>query len=170
MEDSFFVYLEQLSLMLFFSGYALTYLLIRSLAETAVSKKIFRYDLSDLLPYAYALTGVLFLGLQLKNLYPDYSIAQIKLAVHTPLLTGWGLLTLLFFLPFFAQKPVFSFLHSLIFFLFLMREIYLSAFRNTDEAVLKNYMHIYSYSLLINFAAFILVSGVFFLFRSLKKS
>lgn len=165
MDDSFFVYLEQLELMIFFSGYPLIYLLIHSLTETAWAKRIFRKNISSLLPHAYALVGILYLGLQLQSLYPDYSFAHIRSATHVPALKTWGLLSVLFFIPLLSKKPFYSLIHSLVFFFFLVRDLWLNFFQKPESTVLKNDMNIYTYSLLINLAAFISVLIIYFLFR-----
>lgn len=165
MGDNFFVYLERLELMIFFSGYPLIYMLVHVLADTGWAKKLLKKDITGVLPYAYALVGVLYLGLQLKNLYPDYSFEHISIAAESPLLKIWGLLALLFFLPFFAQKPFYSLMHSLVFFFFLLRDLWLNIFQKSDGTALKNDMNIYTYSLLINLAAFIVVILVYLLIR-----
>ena len=118
MDDSFFLYLDRLELMAFFSGYALIYLIIRSLGDAERIKKVTEINISSLLPYAYALVGILYLGLQLKNLYPDYTWANIA-ANPEPYLKIWGLLSILFFIPVLNKKIVLSLLHSLVFFFFL---------------------------------------------------
>ncbi len=169
MNSSFFIYLEQLELMIFFSGYPLIYLLFNVIAETAFAKRIFKKDISTLLPYAYGFVGILYLGLQLKNLYPNYSIEHIKSATEIPLLKLWGLISILFLLPVFSKKPFYSLLHSLVFFFFLVRDLWLHAYQTSDGTVLKNDMNIYSYSLLINLAAFILILIVYFLFKLFKR-
>jgi hypothetical protein len=160
MDDSFFVYLEQLELLLFFSGYPLIYILIRSIAETGWAKKIFKNNIATLLPYAYALVGILYLGFQLKSFYPDYSFSHINAATKIPALKIWGLLSLSFFIPLFAKKPLYSLLHSLFFFFFVCRDLYFYVFITLDKSVLKNDMNLYTYSLLINLAMFLFVIAI----------
>ena len=116
MDDSFFLYLDRLELMAFFSGYALIYLLIRSLGDTGWIKKMATKNITSFLPYAYALVGILYLGLQLKNLYPDYTWAHIAAANPDPYLKIWGLLSILFFIPALNKKIILSLLHSIVFY------------------------------------------------------
>ena len=170
MENSFFTYLELLELMIFFSGYTLIYFLICVVAETGFVKRLFKTNISFLLPYAYALSGMLYLGLQLKSLYPDYSLEHIKIGTQVPLLKIWALLSLLFIIPAFSKKPFFSLLHSLVFFFFLLRDLILNGFSTSDSSILKNDMNIYTYSLLINLAAFVFVLLVYSLFNKLRKN
>ncbi len=160
MDDSFFIYLEQLELLLFFSGYALVYFLIGAIAEADWVKKIFKSNISLLLPYAYAFVGVLYLGFLLKSYYPNYSFSSILSATKIPALKIWGLLSILFFIPLFAKKPVYSLLHSLVFVFFIFRDLYFYVFKTLDKLVLKNEMNLYAYSLLINLTAFVFVIAI----------
>ena len=170
MNNSFLAYLEQLELMLFFAGYPLIYLLIRAIGETGPAKSAFKINIAFLLPYAYGLTGVFYLALQLKNLYPEYSLEHTRFATQIPLLKIWGLLSILFLIPFFAKKIVYSLLHSLIFFFFIVKDLWLKAFHLTGETILKNDMNIYTCSLLINLAAISLVIVFYFLRRLIKRA
>jgi hypothetical protein len=143
MDNSFFAYLQQLELMAFFSAYPLVYAIVNVL--TGHSKKEIFARFPSLLPYAYALVGVLYLGLQLKNLYPDYSLENIISSVQQPLLTIWALLALLFWIPALAKKPLISLLHSFVFFFFLLKEIFSPLFSpDTDKNILKNEMKVYT--------------------------
>ena len=169
MDDSFFLYLDRLELMAFFSGYALIYLLIRSLGDTGWIKKITTKNITLFLPYAYALVGILYLGLQLKNLYPDYTWAHIAASNPEPYLKIWGLLSILFFIPALNKKIILSLLHSLVFFFFLAKDIALHFIQSTEKDVVKNDMNIYTISLLINLAAFIFTVLVYFLYTRVNK-
>lgn len=169
MDDSFFLYLDRLELMAFFSGYALTYLFIRSLSDTRWMKKITTKNITLFLPYAYALVGVLYLGLQLKNLYPHYTWAHITADNPEPYLKIWGLLSILFFMPALNKKYILSLLHSLVFFFFLVKDILLHFIQSTEKEVIKNDMKIYTASILINLATFIFIVLVYFLCTKLKK-
>jgi hypothetical protein len=169
MDDSFFLYLDRLELMAFFSGYVLIYLIIRSLGDAERIKKVTKINISSLLPCAYALVGILYLGLQLKNLYPDYTWAHIAAANPEPYLKIWGLLSILFFIPALNKKPVFSLLHSLVFFFFLAKDIALHFIQSTENDVVKNDMKIYTISLLINLAAFIFILLVYFFYTRFTK-
>ena len=169
MDDSFFLYLDQLELMTFFSGYALIYFFIRFLSDARWIKRIKQKNISLLLPYAYALVGILYLGLQLKNLYPDFTWAHIAAANPEPYLKIWGLLSILFFIPALNKKIILSLLHSLVFFFFLGKDIALHFIQATEKDVVKNDMKIYTISLLINLAAFIFIVLVYFLYTKVKK-
>ena len=82
MGNSFFEYLQQLELMAFFSGYPFVYTVAIFIFGDRQLKNNFKIRIVSLLPFAYALTGTLYLGLQLKNLYPHYSIENIKQTVQ----------------------------------------------------------------------------------------
>ena len=119
MDNSIFAYLQQLELMAFFSGFPLIYAIVLYITGTLTEKNIFKIRLVSCLPFAYALVGTLYLGLQLRNLYPYYSVENIKQAMQQPWLIIWGLLSLLFWIPAIGKKKILSLLHSLVFFFFL---------------------------------------------------
>lgn len=171
MDTTFFNYLQQLELMAFFSGYPLIYFVILSLAGNKSARPAFKTQLVSLLPLAYALTGTLYLGLQLRNLYPDYSMAHIKADFQYPFLKTWGLLSVFFWLPLLRKKPVISLLHSLVFFFLLIRDFYLQlSSASADGLILKNEMKVYTDSILINFSTFAAISIVYFLISRFRKN
>jgi hypothetical protein len=80
------------------------------------------------------------------------------------------LLSILFFIPALAKKTVISLLHSLVFFFFLLREIFSQLFSSdTDKNILKNEMKVYTDSLLLNLGVFAFITLVYFLFIPYKK-
>jgi hypothetical protein len=168
MGDDFFSYLQQLELMAFFSAYPLVYAIVNVL--TGNSKKETLKRLPSLLPYTYALVGTLYLGLQLKNLYPDYSLENIRSSIQQPLLSIWALLSLFFWIPALAKKPVISLLHSFVFFFFLLRDLFLQQFASAkDRNILRNDMKVYTDSLLLNLGAFAFIVLLSFLFIRYKN-
>lgn len=170
MDDIFFAYLQRLELMAFFSGYPLLYAVTLFIAENQQLKNNFKSRIVSLLPFAYALVGTLYLGLQLKILYPDYSIENIKLTMQQPYLKIWGLLAILFWIPAIAKKPILSLLHSLVFFFFLVRDLFLQlSASSADKNIVRNDMKIYTDSLLLNLGAFALIVLLSFLFTHYKK-
>jgi hypothetical protein len=170
MDNSFFAYLQQLEMMGFFSGYPLLYAVIFFIAGSQQNENDFKSRLDKLLPFSYALIGTLFLGLQLKNLFPDYSISNIKQFFQMPWLTTWGLLAMLFWIPAIGKKTIFCLLHSLVFFYFLVRDVLLQTFTtNADKNIVSNEMKIYTDSLLLNLGAFAFITLLSFLFTRYKK-
>ena len=118
MGDSFFAYLQLLELMVFFSGYPLLYAVIVLFAGNKSSKNNFKSRLISILPFAYALVGTLYLGLQLKNLYLNYTFGNVKQMMLHPYLMIWGLLSLFFWIPALSRKRQLTLIHSLVFFFF----------------------------------------------------
>ena len=169
MDNSFFAYLQQLELMAFFSGYPLIYAVTFYLAGRPQEKNNFRSRIGALLPYAYALVGTLYLGFQLKKLYPDYSIENIKLTMQQPWLITWSLLSILFWIPALGKKTIFSLIHSLVFFFILIRDIFLQLFASSDKSMVRNDMSVYSNSLLLNMGALTLVILLSFLSARYKN-
>lgn len=174
MDSSFFAYLQQLEMMAFFSGYPLIYTITIMIFKNQKQKGGIRSRIVSLLPFAYALVGTLFLGLQLKNLYPDFSIENISGYMQSPYLKIWGLLSLLFWIPALAKKTFFSLLHSLVFFLILVKDLFLHTFQfSTDENIIRNEMKIYSDSLILNLGALAVVILIYILLTRMniiKKS
>lgn len=168
MDSEFFAYIERLELMAFFSGYPLVYALVHVISGQKPTSH-FLFSLKRLLPYSYAVTGLLFLGLMLKNMYPDYSFGNISAQFENSWLRIWGLLSLFFFIPLLSKKPVVSLLHSLVFFFFILKDLLV---RNADSAsahVVKNDMKIYTDSLIVNVISLVVVVIVYFLLRRDKK-
>ncbi len=171
MDNSFFAYLQQLEMLAFFSGYPLLYVVTLFLTSNKHPKNNFKNKLISLLPFAYALIGILYLGLQLKNLYPDYSFKNITTAFQYPYLTIWGLLSLLFWFPALYKRPVLSLIHSLVFFFFLARDLFFHFIHSsTNKDVIKNDMKIYSDSLLLNLGAFAFIVLISFVFTRFKRN
>jgi hypothetical protein len=168
MSDSFFSYLQRLESMAFFSGFPLIYALAFAFAGSREKRKGIQERLVISLPFAYALLGVLYLGLQLKNLYPDYSIENIRLSIQNPWLTAWGLLSILFWIPALAKKPVLALLHSFVFFYFLLSDLFSHELGKTDKSILKNDMNIYTTSILLNITCLLVVFGFSYLLRKKK--
>jgi hypothetical protein len=169
MDVSFFEYLKRLELLAFFSGYPLIFAIVVYIGGNRKANSGFRGRLVTLLPYSYALVGTLFLGLQLKNLYPDYSFENIKVATLESYLRIWGLLSLLFWLPRLAKKPMISLIHSLVFFFFLAKDLLLHAIQSSDDRnMIRNEMNIYTDSLLLNLGAMVFIVFVYLLFSRFK--
>lgn len=169
MDASFFEYLHRLELLAFFSGYPLIFALVVYIRGNRKPTSGFRGRLVTLLPYSYALVGTLFMGLQLRNLYPDYSFENIKVVTLDSYLKIWGLLSLLFWMPALAKKPILSLLHSLVFFFFLAKDLFLHAIQSSgDRNMIRNEMKIYTDSLLLNLAAILCMVLVYFLFSRFK--
>jgi hypothetical protein len=166
MNNSFFAYTQRLELLAFFSGYPLIYTVIFFFSGNQQLKNNSKRRVVSLLPFAYAFVGSLYLGLQLKNLYPDYSFENIKISIQQPYLVTWGLLSILFWIPALGKKTVLSLLHSLVFLFFIVRDLFLQ-FAGNDT--IRNDMKIYTASLLLNLGAIVLIVLLSFLYTRYKK-
>jgi hypothetical protein len=170
MDSNFWNYLAQLEMMAFFSGFPLVYAVVvvfGGKTETSISKKI---QFKSLLPLSYAVVGCLYIGLQLRNLYPDYTLSNISQSFQPPLLKFWAVLSILFLIPFFRKKAIISLLHSMVFFFLLAKDLFLFLFKPAYPAdEIKNVMKIYTDSLLLNGAVFLIVLLVAFVLPKLKK-
>lgn len=170
MNNDFFVYLQQLELMAFFSGYPLLYTVIFFIVGNQQSKRSIKSRIVSLLPFAYALSGTLYLGLQIKNLYPDYSVENIRVSLQQPYLKIWGILSILFWIPALSKKPVLALVHSLVYFLLLIKNLFWHYLQSpADKAVIKNYMQMHTNSLLLNLAAIAAITVVYTVFFRFKR-
>jgi len=170
MGGGFFAYLQRLEMLAFFSGYPLIYLFIQFIAGSPSLKNKTIRGFTSLLPSGYALVGTLYLGLQLRNLYPGFTLQNIEHAIPQPFLNIWGLLSILFWIPVISKKPVLSMLHSLVFFFIIIGDLISQLTGvNSDRNILKNDMRIYSVSILLNLAAFIFVALITFSLNFRKK-
>jgi len=160
METSFFAYMQQLELIAFWAGYPLLYAVANVISGKQDSRNY--NQIRFLLPVSYALVGILYLGLQLRTLYPNYSLSHIRTSIQHPYWTGWALLSILFLIPFFRKKPFLSLLHSLPFFFLLCRDLYLNTIdAQPDYNVAQNDMKTYTDSLLLQLGAFVFIAIVY---------
>lgn len=158
MGSNIFTYVQQLEMLAFFSGYPLVYYLVRFITGNASFKSRWGAGAASILPFAYALTGTLYLGLQLKNLYPDFTFENIKFRIQQPFLCIWGLLSILFWIPALSKRQILSVLHSLVFFLIIIKDLFFQVTGVTrDRDIIKNEMTVYTVSIFLNLAAFILI-------------
>ena len=131
---------------------------------TAFSNKI-----SSLLPYAYALAGTLYLGLILKNLYPDYSIKNISNYFNNSFLKTWGLLSLIFWIPVFSRRPIISLLHSLVLFFYFSKDLFVFNSSSSGKDMIRNEIKIYSDSLLLNVSTLVFVTLLYYLIFTIRR-
>ena len=167
MDNSFFAYLQQLEILVFFSGYPLIYLLINSLGRLQGIGVNFRKRILSVLPYTYALIGTLFLGFEVKNISPDFTIAHILERIQHPFLFGWGILSLIFWIRIVNRVSWLSLIHSLVFLFFILKDILVNETTSVeDHGFLKNNMRVYTISLLLNLAALVVIYFLSFLIKA----
>lgn len=144
-------YVQKLEMLFFFSGYPLLYAIVISISANKASGNSFRSLMSRLLPYSYALTGTLYLGLQLRNIYYGRMIAELDPEFQPPWLVLWALLSILCWVPAIAKIKVASLLHSLVFLLLIIKDIILQSTGGIAmRDILRNDMVIYTGSLILN--------------------
>ena len=170
MGSEMMAYIERLELVGFFSGYPLIYSIILSIAGNKSARSLVKNKLVSILPLAYALTGVLYWGLQLRNFYPDYSLSHITSEIQHPALMIWGLASLVFWIPLFRKKTFISLLHSFVFFFLILKTLYLQLTTTSpDKDILKNDMRVYFDSILLNTATFIAIAIFYLLISQFRK-
>lgn len=151
MDNSFFAYIQELELIAFFSGFPLIYVVILFVRGSSNLNQDLKNRLIHLLPYGYALTGTLYLGLILRNLYPVYSLENIQ----NPYLTSWGILAVLFWIPALSKKSIISLMHSLIILsVLVINQLIQLVSESPDLNMIRNNMKIYTISLMLNLGTF----------------
>lgn len=170
MGNSFFYYIERLELISFFAGYPLIYALVHLLASFQKSEQtIGKLNWVSLLPYTYALIGSLFIGLVIDNMNGNFSIENI-IAQFSSFIKIWGFLSLVFWIPLFVKKPIYSLLHSLLFFSLVIKDFFIPDANNTIEKTISNDMRVYSISLALNLGALLVIGLISWVTNKLKKA
>ncbi|HNP22808.1 MAG TPA: hypothetical protein PKM63_15545 [Panacibacter sp.] len=161
MGSDFLAYLQMLEFIAFFAGYPLIYTILRYLSAQKNNAAIFFSKIYEFLPSTYAIAGTLYIGLQLKNIYPDYSLENVIRTIQHPAIAIWAVSTVAFALTVIAKKSFLSLLHSLVFFLLFAIEI-ANGYSNmsTDGSRLHNTMNIYTASLLFYIIAPITIFSI----------
>lgn len=162
---------ERLEMFAFFAGYPLVFYVIYFFARKTLQRPAFKNRAIYLFPLAYALVGSLYWGLQLRNWYPDYQIKSIVSNTYYIYSKTWALLAIIFWIPFFFKRPFLSVLHSLVFFILLLRDIFSQLFfHDRDVLTLRNEMKVYTDSLLLNVCAVLMISMVYLPILRLKQT
>jgi hypothetical protein len=156
MDNDLATYIERLELMAFFAGYPLIYAVVHFIAGYQQKKSpAFAKKMLALLPYAYAFIATLFTGLLIKDMAVNYTAKNTALLLPFSYLKIWGCLAVVCWFPRVAKKPVISLCHSLVFFFLLLKDIFLHNVSSPE--IIKNDMKIYTDSLLLNTASFLVV-------------
>ncbi len=169
MGTDFFSYAELLEMLAFFSGYPLIYFIVLILAGKKETKKGVQSKLIPFLTIAYAISGTMYLGLQLKNLYPNYSLYNIGQNIYHPVLKALALLSVVFWLPVLRKRPLISLFHSFIFFFIVVNDLWQNMMGNADNDIVKNDMKLFTISLLINTSTLVIIILIYVLFKSFVK-
>jgi len=170
MNSNFLAYLQKLETMAFFSGYALVYTVLPFILGNRRLKGKLSDRIISFLPTSYALISILFLGFQLKKLYPDYSFEHIQFTIQEPFLIIWGLLPIAFLAPVFYKRPFLSLLHSCLFFYFVASDLfYLAITPSADNNIVKNDMRVLAASIILNLAVPGVITILFLALNYLKK-
>jgi len=171
MDDNLFGYIERLELLAFFSGFPLVYALALIAAGSKNERSEFRERIFRMLPYAYALTGTLYLGMVFRNTYPNIDLATIFTGSGQSWIRIWGVTSILFWVRALAKIPVISLLHSFVFFYFIVRDLASYVFKSdVDKHLIKNDMKVYGDSVLVNLAALVLVVTFSTLYIGIRRS
>jgi hypothetical protein len=168
MDNDLAAYIERLELMAFFSGYPLIYALVYFIAGNQVKKtSLFTKKLTGLLPYAYAFTATLFIGLVIKDIVLTYAGKYSAAIFPFSFLKTWGCLAVLCWIPLVARKPVISLSHSLVFFFLLLNDLFSN--KTSPGDVINNDMKVYTDSLLLNAGSFVVIIISYLIISRISK-
>ncbi|HCS19348.1 MAG TPA: hypothetical protein DIW47_02100 [Bacteroidetes bacterium] len=152
MDENIFAYFELLEVMAFFAGYAILYAFVHVLADLGNIKfKEKIRSIIPLLPLSYVLTGLLFLGYLIKGVLLVNNQADGPIQIHIPLLHYVGLLSLLFWIPFFRKRAWLSLVHSLFFFSYICLDLVKYLRNKIGVEILQNDMKVLLDGVLISF-------------------
>jgi hypothetical protein len=161
MLPNFSDYLQQLVLLAFFAGYPLLYAVVGVVAESRWLRGRGAARMVALLPYAYALTGVLYGGFQAQAVYNHYAAGIAGVPYSLPWAGVWGLSAILFWIPALARKTGVSLAHSLVFFWVVVKDIFGQiTHAGADSNILRNDMKLYTASFLMQAMAWLLLLAV----------
>lgn len=171
MKETLEGYIEWVELMTFFPGYLVIYAFFFLLAGTKQGNELIGKKIMPLLPVSYALVAVLYWGLMLKNAYPEFEISAGMGPLSHPFLKMWGLLAIFGWIPFLFKRPVFSLIHSFVFFVLLLINLLKTPVdKITGENSRQNDLRILGASIGINLVALFIVTGISILIYRLRKS
>jgi hypothetical protein len=171
MGDSLVVYIERLEFLAFFAGYPLVYSIVNLMASARRGQPgTFSNRMIKLLPFAYAFTATLFLGLVLQEFATVVSDKNIQQSFHISYLKIWGIGAVLFWIPLLGKKPVYSLAHSLVFFFILLEDILMGMSSVSGRDIVKNDMKIYTASFLLNTISLCVIIIFYYLGTKITQS
>jgi predicted membrane-bound mannosyltransferase len=143
----FFIYIQELELIAFYSSFPLFYFFIQTW-----SPQISGINIKLLLPRSYAISVLLYLGMKIDQSigHFDYYVAAEN---HTGLVFYLQIFTLsglLFFFSYFKQRHYWVLLHSVIYFILLTSYFVKYFFHQIDKSVLQNSMTLYLLGILLH--------------------
>jgi hypothetical protein len=170
MADSFLAYIEHLELLTFFSGYPLVYALIQFIAGNIKKQRMLLSSvLIRSLPMAYALTATIFFLLWIREMIIHSGIPYMAPGFDISPLRIWGMLGVFFWVPALAKRPVFSLLHSLVFFALLTKDLITGNHSPSGNDIVSNDMKVYTFSLVLNIASLIIVITAYWIFTKIRS-
>lgn len=162
-----FVYLEKLELLAFFSAFPLYYFLVIVLATEYSFQKKWIVNLPNIIPLVYLIITFLYLGMKVNQIF-DVHVFKLDLQNTITYFKIWSTLGLLFLIPYFRTKRIWTFFHSIPY-TFLIVVDFIHYFKNQIlKEVINNEMHLYFISFLLIVVVTLIVS--FFVNFPFKKS
>ena len=163
MIDSFVAYIEHLELLTFFSGYPIIYALVKAFWGKGQNSSPLIESLYRSLAMAYALVGTFFILLWFREIYIQQVIKNTEPGLNLSALRIWGFLSIIFWFPLFRKKPVYSLIHSFVFFFLFCKDLITGLGSEIGKDVITNDMKVYTVSIILHLISLILVSLVYFI-------
>ena len=158
MGESLLAYIQRLELIAFFAGYPLVYSMVHFITNLRSGNASRRLGKPvALMPYAYALTATLFLGLVFREMTTNHQENSDLSSFPIHYLRLWGILATVFWIPALSRRPVYSLLHSMVFFVLWLLDIIKGMIAANGKEIVGNDMKIYTDSLILNSICFGLV-------------
>ena len=151
MGTDFLSFIQRYELILFFAGYPLLYTLVSGLPKWRMS-----------LPVVYAMAGTLFLLFLFWRANRPGSLVIIALR-------SWGVLAVLFWIPWLGKLRLWSLLHSLVFFALLVEDMVGALSAPYGRETVGGDMRIFSISFFLNALLLVLVRLVIFIRELIRR-
>ena len=158
-------FIQRLELLGFFAGYPLLYALVSVISgyrSGASGGGGDRAKLPALLPTAYASVGALFLFYLLWQAARSGSFGILALR-------AWGIGAILFWLPRWRKFPVYSLLHSLVFFGLMVSDMVTGFSTLSGRDQVANDIRVISLGFVLNATVFALILLVVFIRRTIRQ-
>jgi len=160
--NNFFIYIDKLELIAFFSAFPLFYFLYISFyTKTFIVKFKWLKVLPEIISLAYATISLLYIGMKSNQLYVQNTMGpiQFELTSYIFILKFWSIFGLLFFFKFLRTKPLLALAHSSIYFIILLIDFFQYYHHQINVEAFHNEMRLY----FISFVAYISISIILIL-------
>ncbi len=163
--NNFFIYIDKLELIAFFSAFPLFYFLYISFyTKPLIVKFKWLKLLPEIISMVYATISFLYIGMKLNQLYVQIAMGPIQFELTSCIfiLKCWSIFGLLFYIKFLRTKPILALAHSSIYFIILLIDFFQYYHHQINIEAFHNEIRLYFISFVAYISiSFILISGYF---------